>query len=76
VLANHSKSFSLIDCIAIGVDRMVRNFEPMRKQMAAWQRGELTDVRAKIYEAFVEVRLEAPKHLARIVPDLYFAPKY
>jgi hypothetical protein len=78
VLAKHSKSFSLIDCIAVGVDRMQRNFEPMRKQVEAWQRSELTDVTAKvvIYEAFVEGRLEAPKHLARSVHDLYFEPKY
>jgi hypothetical protein len=46
---------------------MQRNFEPMRKQVEAWQRSELTDVTAKvvIYEAFVEAKLEAPKHLAR-----------
>jgi hypothetical protein len=77
-LAKHSKSFSLMDCISVGVDRMQRNFEPMRKQVEAWQRCELTDVTAKvvIYEAFVEGRLEAPKHLARSVHDLYFEPKY
>ena len=28
VLAKHSESFSLVDCIAVGVDRMQRNFEP------------------------------------------------
>jgi hypothetical protein len=78
VLAKHSKSFSLIDCISVGVDRMQRNFEPMRKQVEAWQRSELTHVTAKvvIYEAFVEGRLEAPKHLARSGHDLYFEPKY
>ena len=78
VLAKHSKSFSLIDCISVGVDRMQRNFEPMRKQVEAWQRSELTDVTAKvvIYEAFVEGKLEAPKHLARNVHDLYFEPRY
>ncbi len=78
VLAKHSKSFSLIDCISVGVDRMQRNFDPMRKQVEAWQRSELTDVTAKvvIYEAFIEGRLEAPKHLARSVHDLYFEPKY
>ena len=61
VLAKHSKSFSLIDCISVGVDRMQRNFEPMRKQVETWQRSELTDVTAKvvIYEAFVEGKLEA-----------------
>ena len=71
VLAKHSKSFSLIDCISVGVDRMQRNFEPMRKQVEVWQKSELTDVTAKvvIYEAFVEGRLEAPKHLARTVHD-------
>ena len=54
MLAKHSKSFSLIDCISVGVDRMQRNFEPRRKQVEAWQRSELTDVTAKvvIYEAF------------------------
>jgi len=58
VLAKHSKSFSLIDCMSVGVDRMQRNFEPMRKQVEAWQRSELTDVTAKvvIYEAFVAKR--------------------
>jgi len=57
---------------------MQRNFEPMRRQVEAWQRSELTDVTAKmvIYEAFVEGKLEAPKHLARTVHDLYFEPRY
>ena len=57
---------------------MQRNFEPMRKQIETWQRSELTDVTAKvvIYEAFVEGKLEAPKHLARSVHDSYFEPKY
>jgi hypothetical protein len=78
VLAKHSKSFSLIDCVSVGVDRMQRNFEPMREQLEAWQRSELTDVTAKvvIYEAFVEGKLEAPRHLARTVHELYFEPKY
>jgi len=53
---------------------MQRNFEPMRKQVEAWQRSELTDVTAKvvIYEAFIGGRLEAPKHLARTVHDKEF----
>jgi len=78
VLAKHSKSFSLVDAISVGVDRMQRNFGPMRKQVEAWQSSELTDVTAKvvIYEVFIEGRLEAPKHLARNVHDLYFEPKY
>jgi len=49
-----------------------------RLQVEAWQRSELTDVTAKvvIYEAFVEGKLDAPKHLARAVHDLYFEPTY
>jgi hypothetical protein len=78
VLAKHSKSFSLLDCISVGVDRMQRNFEPLRKQVEASQRSELTDVTAKvvIYDAFVEGKLEASKRLARTVHNLYFEPKY
>jgi len=46
----------------------------MRKQVETWQSSELTDVTPKvvIYEVFVEGKLEAPKHLARTVHDLYF----
>jgi hypothetical protein len=44
----------------------------------AWQRRELKYVAAKVIicEAFVEGELEALKHLARTVHDLYFEPKY
>jgi hypothetical protein len=78
VLAKHSKSFSLIDCVSVGVDRMQRNFEPMRRQVETWQRSELRNVTAKVVSMnpFVEGKLEAPKHLARTVHDLYFEPKY
>jgi Domain of unknown function (DUF932) len=78
VLAKHSKSFSLLDSISVGVDRMQRNFEPMRKQVEAWRATELTTVAAKmiIYEAFIESELEVPKHLARTVHNHYFNPRY
>jgi hypothetical protein len=61
VLAKHSKSFSVIDCISVGVDLMQRSFEPMRKQVEAWQRSGLTGVNAKvaIYESFVEMPNES-----------------
>ena len=32
VLAKHSKNFSIEDSLSVGVDRMQRNFEPMRRQ--------------------------------------------
>src|SRR5216683_1570064 len=78
VLAKHTKHFSLIDAVSVGVDRMQRNFEPMRHQIAAWKESLISENEAKlvIYEAFVEEALEAPKHLARRVHDLYFNPQY
>src|SRR5712692_4495230 len=78
VLAKHSKSFSLVDAISVGVDRMQRNFEPMRKQVETWQQAELSNVTAKmiIYQAFIEGELDVSKHLARHVHDNYFAPRF
>src|SRR5690242_15292461 len=78
VLAKHSKHFNLIDAVSVGVDRMQRNFEPMRRQIMAWKESQISDDDAKlvIYRAFVEETLEAPKHLARRVHELYFNPQY
>jgi hypothetical protein len=71
VLAKHSKSVSLLDAISVGVDRMQRNFEPMRQPVEMWRQTELSTVTAKmiIYLAFIESDLEVPKHLARRVHD-------
>lgn len=33
VLAKHTKSFNLIDTLAVGVERIQRNFEPMQRQV-------------------------------------------
>lgn len=78
MLAKHSKNFSLQDSLAIGVDRMQRNFEPMRRQAEQWREQQISSATAKliIYRAFVEGDLNAPKHLAGVVHDLYFKPKY
>jgi len=72
VLAKHSKNFSLVDAISVGVDRMQRNFEPMRRQVETWQAKQLPAATAKliIYRAFIEDALEAPKHMARRVHEL------
>ncbi len=78
VLAKHTKRFSLVDAVSIGVDRMQRNFEPMQRQVATWRQNQIDDGAAKlvIYRAFVEGDLEAPKHLARRVHELYFNPQF
>jgi hypothetical protein len=77
VLHKHSKNFDLTDSIAIGVDRMQRNFEPMVRTVEAWRESHISDATARliIYRAFVEGELEAPRHLARQVHDLYFNPR-
>ena len=77
MLAKHTKHLSLADTLSIGVDRIQRSFEPMRKQVEAWKGTRLPDQTAKlvIYRAFVEGQLDVPKHLARRVHDLYFNPQ-
>jgi hypothetical protein len=77
VLAKHTKHLSLVDILSVGVDRRQRNFEPMRKQVEAWKGTRLPDDTAKlvIYWAFVEGKLDVPKHLARRVHGAYFNPR-
>ncbi len=77
VLAKHTKHLSLVDILSVWVDRIQRNFEPMRKQVEAWKGTGLADETAKlvIYQAFVEGELDVPKHLARRVHDVYFNPQ-
>ncbi len=48
----------------------------MQREVEEWKESRIEDETAKlvIYRAFVEGDLEAPKHLARRVHDLYFNP--
>jgi hypothetical protein len=74
VLQKYSKNFSPEDSLSIGVDRIQRNFEPMRLQVEAWRAQQLTTtaVELAIYRAFIEGDLDIPKHLVRKVHELYF----
>ena len=78
VLHKHTKHFNLEDALAIGIDRMQRNFEPMRKQVETWRGTTITDdfARLTIYRAFVEEALDVPKHIARYVHMNYFEPQH
>jgi hypothetical protein len=78
VLAKHTKSFNLIDTLSVGVDRIQRNFEPMRRQVETWRQTQIKDIQARliIYAAFVEGKLDAPKSLLPEVHRLYFEPEY
>jgi len=50
----------------------------MRRQTEQWREQQLSSATAKliIYRPFIEGDLQAPKHLAGVVHDLYFTPKY
>jgi hypothetical protein len=43
VLAKHTKHLSLVDVLSIGIDRIQRNFEPMKKQGEAWKAARIPD---------------------------------
>lgn len=72
VLAKHSKTMNLIDLVSVGVDKMQRNFDPLRKQVDLWQKTGISDNDAKlaIYNAFVVGDLKAP---ARLLPKVHHA---
>ena len=78
VLAKHTKSFNLIDTLAVGVDRIQRNFEPLQRQVELWRKTQVTDERAKLifYNAFIDGALDAPRSLLPEVHRLYFEPEY
>jgi hypothetical protein len=78
VLAKHSRNFSVIDSVTIGVDRIQRNFEPLRQQVESWRSKQLTDAEAKlvIYRAFIEGDLGVSRSLAPDVHRNYFEPTH
>ena len=78
VLRKHTKNVDLTDVISLGVDKIQRNFDPMRRQVESWRKSQISDDTAKltIYNAFVEGGLEAPRSLLPVVHRLYFEPQY
>jgi hypothetical protein len=80
ITRKHSKTLEaeLQDVLAVGVDRVQRQFEPMLAQVDAWRNHSLSDTQAKeiVYDAFVREAIDCPKHLMREVDSLYFEPKF
>lgn len=78
VMHKHTRKLDLIDVVSIGVDKIQRNFEPLRSQILGWQEQQLENDRAKliIYSAFVEAGLSAPRHLVHKVHKNYFEPTF
>src|SRR3981081_4652866 len=48
VLAKHTKHFGLVDAMSVGVDRMQRNFDPMRRQITTWKESLISEDEAKL----------------------------
>ncbi|MDQ4123254.1 MAG: DUF932 domain-containing protein [Acidobacteriota bacterium] len=78
LLQKHTRNFDLEDLISIGVDRIHRNFDPLKRQVKEWQRNPLPDEQAKllIYEAFLEGKLKLPRFLLPVVHESYFRPEH
>src|ERR1035441_7674300 len=67
--AKHTKHFEIMDSIALGIDRIQRNFKQITEQVERWKQHQLTDDRAKaiIFDAFIGKKLDAPQHIAKLV---------
>lgn len=74
VLARHSASMNLIDLVSVGVDKMQRNFAPLKEQVDVWQRTQIDDYQAKlaIYDAFVSGEIRTSSRLLPKVHKFYF----
>src|SRR6516165_6621589 len=66
VLAKHSKHFSLEDSLAIGVDRMQRNFAPLKQQVEEWQAMQLSTAAASSSQGISRKARDSP--LVRVPP--------
>jgi hypothetical protein len=77
VLAKHSRNLNLIDLISVGVDKIQRNFEPLKTQINDWRDYRLDDRQAKevIYDAFLDSDLKLPRTILPAVHKLYFDPQ-
>ena len=78
VLYKHTRRLELAEVISVGVDRIQRNFAPLREQIEGWQARELMNEEAKllIYRAFVDREVPLPRHLLLKVHEHYFEPAH
>lgn len=76
VLSKHSKHFNLEDALTIGVDRIQKNWTPMRQELEHRRSVELNDNQARllIYDAFLAGKF--PIKLMKPVDREYFNPSY
>lgn len=76
LLAKHTKGLDLIESISIGVDRIHRGFEPLRRSIETKRLMQISDDEARclIYQAFLEEKF--PITLIKAVHRNYFSPAY
>lgn len=78
VLTKHTKKVEITEVVALGVDRIHRNFASIERNVGAWQSRALDDSDAKaiIYDAFTGKDLSLPKSLLPAVHRGYFEPEH
>jgi hypothetical protein len=77
VLRKHTKAMELTDLMAVGVEKIQRNFDPMARQVEEWRTHTLHDSLAKslIYDACLTEKL-FPRNLLPTVHQHYFTPEH
>jgi len=77
LLAKHSRNFDLIESLSLGVDRIQRSWDPLRRTIDAKRNLQLEDGQAKqiIYDAFTVNRLPS-KLLKTVHHEMFVNPSY
>jgi hypothetical protein len=77
MIAKHTKHFELRDGVALGVDKIHRQFDPFAKQIEGWQNTPVSDLDAKafFYDAFLIEEKFSPK-IMPVVHQFYFGEKH
>lgn len=75
IFHKHTRKLDLLEVVALGVDKIQRGFEPLRRQIRFWQQEVISEITVKevIYDAFLKHQM-APRHLMSVVHENYFAP--
>lgn len=76
VFYKHTKRLELSQVIALAIDRIQRNFVPLKKQIDLWREFPITNDDAKliIYDAFKSPHLRLPLRFLHSVHKHYFEP--
>lgn len=77
LLAKHSKNFDLIESVSLGVDRIQRGFEPLKKAIE-FKRGfqmRPMDAQALIYRAFMVQRFPI-KLMKQVHKEFFIKPSF